>query len=84
MERGSLESNHRRGVQGLWNAIVFALGALGTANVALVLHEPQAAMVLGGGTIASVVGIFIYQRRAATTSKPTAPKGESNLPTRRN
>lgn len=84
MERGALESNHKRGVQGLWNAIIFALGTLGTANVALVLHEPQAAMVLGGGTIASVVGIFIYQRRAATASKPAAPKGGSNLPERRN
>lgn len=69
MERGALDSHHRRSVQGLWNAIVFALGALVTANVALALHEPQAAMVLGGGTIASVVAIFIYQRRTPMPAK---------------
>jgi uncharacterized membrane protein len=83
MEHGALEAHHKRSVQGLWNAIVFALGSLITSNVALVLHEPQAAMVLGGGTIASVVAIFIYQRRAPSVARSAnEAKPKTNLPGR--
>ncbi len=51
------------------SAILFALAALSVSALALWMGEPWVAGTVGGGTIVSVVGAFLYQRAAAKPSK---------------
>lgn len=51
----------RRGQQA---AAAFALSALGLAGLCAWLNQPWIATILGGGTIAAVVGAFLYERRS--------------------
>lgn len=46
-------------------AAVFALSALGVAAYAISVNQPWVAGVIGGTTIASVVGAFLYGRHSA-------------------
>ena len=75
-EREALAAAIRRDARGQVSALVFALTALSVAAFALWLGEPWVAGTIGGGTIASVVGAFLYQRAAARTkSFPQSPPG---------
>ena len=44
-------------------AFLFAMGALAAAVYCANIEQPWIAAILGGGTIASVVGSMIYQRK---------------------
>lgn len=70
------ETHHRRSFEKIalrgeiWNdmlgrigAIAFALGALGLSALALYWDKEWVAVLLGSGTIASVVSAFIYGRK---------------------
>jgi uncharacterized membrane protein len=70
------ESNHRRKYEdtalkasirsdrrGQIAAAIFAVGALVLTAVCVVYNQPWIAAILGGGTIASVVTAFLYERR---------------------
>ena len=75
-ERQALEAAIRQDVRGQISALLFALAALSVAAFALWLGQPWVAGTIGGGTIASVVGAFLYQRVAAKAkSYPQSPGG---------
>nr|WP_301301891.1 DUF2335 domain-containing protein [Methylorubrum extorquens] len=61
-EKTALEASIRRDLIGQLSATLFALSALAVAVFALWMGEPWVAGVIGGGTIASVVGAFLYRR----------------------
>ncbi|MDV2987774.1 UNVERIFIED_CONTAM: DUF2335 domain-containing protein [Methylobacteriaceae bacterium AG10] len=61
-EKAALEASIRRDLIGQISATLFALSALAVAVVALWMGEPWVAGVIGGGTIVSVVGAFLYRR----------------------
>lgn len=82
-ETNALAAATRRGEIGLRNAIWFALAALAVAVVALFLHEPWVAGTIGGGTIVSVVGAFVYQRRTAGTPFNAERAEQKTTPARR-
>jgi uncharacterized membrane protein len=75
-EQWEAESAHRRNYEnaalkasvwrdriGQLSAVTFAISALVLAGYALHLDKPWIAAVVGTGTIASVVGAFLYQRK---------------------
>ena len=61
-EKAALEASIRRDLIGQISATLFALSALAVALFALWMGEPWVAGVIGGGTIVSVVGAFLYRR----------------------
>lgn len=61
-EKAALEASIRRDLIGQISATLFALSALAVAVLALWMGEPWVAGVIGGGTIVSVVGAFLYRR----------------------
>lgn len=63
-EMAALTATTRRDLLGQILAGAFALGALAVAGFALWMQLPWVAAVLGGGTIASVVGAFLYRNNA--------------------
>ena len=63
LEQTSLDGNLRTVRVGQVAAIVFALSAMGVAGFSVWMHEPWVAGVIGGTTVVSVVGAFLYQRR---------------------
>ena len=66
----------RRDARGQVSALLFALAALSVSAFALWLGEPWVAGTIGGGTIASIVGAFLYQRVAGKAkSLPNPPPG---------
>lgn len=60
-EMTALTATARRDFLGQIFAGAFALGALAVAAFALWMGLPWVAAILGGGTIASVVGAFLYR-----------------------
>lgn len=62
-ETWALRATIARDILGQILAGAFALAALYVAHNAIVDGQPLAGVILGGGTIASVVGAFLYQRR---------------------
>ena len=73
-ERQALEAAIRRDARGQVSALLFALMALSVSAFAVWLGQPWVAGTIGGGTIASVVGAFLYQRATAKTQAlPRSP-----------
>lgn len=66
-ERVALEASIRRDLIGQISATVFALSALAVSAFALWMGEPWVAGTIGGGTIVSVVGAFLYRRGPGRT-----------------
>ena len=73
-ERHALDAATRRDVRGQISALVFAVAALSVSAFALWLGQPWVAGTIGGGTIASVVGAFLYQRVTAKKAQPQTPR----------
>lgn len=83
-EMEALKGANRRGEIGLRNALVFALAALGAAVAAMYFGMPGVAVTIGGGTIVTGIGAFVYQqKRGGTEKKGSAEQGESQPPARR-
>lgn len=61
-EQQALAASIRRDLIGQCGAILFSTGALSVAGFALWLNQPWVAGIVGGTTIGSVVGAFLYQR----------------------
>jgi uncharacterized membrane protein len=61
-EATALDAQVKKEMRGQFGAIIFALGALLVSAFALHLGHQWVALTLGGGTIASVVGAFLYSR----------------------
>lgn len=75
-EHEALEAAIRLEARGQISPLVFALSALSVAAFALWLGQPWVAATVGGGTIASVVAAFLYQRVAGRTKAiPKSPPG---------
>ena len=73
-ERQALDAAIRRDVRGQASALVFAVAALSVSAFALWLGQPWVAGTIGGGTIASVVGAFLFQRATAKSNAlPQSP-----------
>lgn len=68
-EQKALDAAIAKESRGQASAILFALAALSVSAFALWMGEPWVAGTVGGGTIVSVVGAFLYQRAAAKPSK---------------
>jgi len=64
-ENRALDASISRDRRGQWGAIVFALGALMVSAFAIWMGHPWIGAILGGGTIASVVGAFLASRKPA-------------------
>jgi len=64
---------HPRDVRGQISALVFAVAALSVSAFALWLGQPWVAGTIGGGTIAPLVGAFLYQRVTAKKALPQTP-----------
>lgn len=64
-ETTALTRAYDRDERGQRAAIAFALSALAVSAFALHQGHPSAAIAIGGLTIASVVGAFLYQRLAS-------------------
>lgn len=71
-EQKALDAAIRRETRGQVSAALFALTALTVAAFALWKREPWVAATIGGGTIVSVVGAFLY-RRASGKASQTGP-----------
>lgn len=67
-EMTALTATTKRDLLGQILAGAFALGALAVSAFALWTDHQWVALILGGGTIASVVGAFLY--RGSTTKQP--------------
>ncbi|UHD44897.1 DUF2335 domain-containing protein [Aureimonas altamirensis] len=63
-ENRALDGLIKRDRRGQISAIVFAISALALSAWALYLGHPWISGIVGGGTIASVVGAFLYQRKS--------------------
>ena len=75
-EREALDAAVKRDARGQVSALLFTLVALSVSAFALWLKEPWVAGTIGGGTIASVVGAFLFQRATGRTkSIPQSPPG---------
>lgn len=72
-ETTALEASIRRDLIGQVSAALFALSALAVAAFALWMSQPWVAGTIGGGTIVSVVGAFLYRRRSKTDPQATPP-----------
>ncbi|GLS73108.1 DUF2335 domain-containing protein [Methylobacterium tardum] len=73
-ERQALDAAIRRDVRGQASALLFAVAALSVSAFALWLGQPWVAGTIGGGTIASVVGAFLFQRATAKSNAlPQSP-----------
>lgn len=59
----ALQAATRRDAAGQNYAGAFALSALAVAALALYLGQPWVGAIISGGTIASVVGAFLYQKK---------------------
>ena len=68
-EQAALQATIRREARGQISATVFALSALAVSAFALWMHEPWVAGTIGGGTIVSVVGAFLYGRLLGSPPK---------------
>lgn len=66
-EMHALKSATRRDFTGQLFAGAFALSALAVAAFALHAGHPWIGAIIGGGTIGSVVGAFLYQRHHSQT-----------------
>ncbi len=64
-ENTALAGALKRERRGQFFAVAFALGALALAALAVVYEQAWVAAVIGSGTIATVVGAFLYQRTNA-------------------
>ena len=64
-EQRALKGTIARDRRGQWAAISFAMSALALAAFGVWMREPWVAGIVGFGTIAAVVGAFLYDRRAA-------------------
>ena len=69
-ERTALDATVRREALGQISAVLFALTALGVSAFAIWMHEPWVAATIGGGTIVSVVGAFLYRRSVKRVDTP--------------
>lgn len=73
-ERQALDAAIRRDGRGQISALLFAVAALSVSAFALWLGQPWVAGTIGGGTIASVVGAFLFQRATSKTkAMPQSP-----------
>jgi uncharacterized membrane protein len=70
-ERTALEASIRRDLIGQVSATLFALSALGVSVFALWVGQPWVAGTIGGGTIVSVVGAFLYRRGSGRAKNET-------------
>lgn len=61
-EMYALRSTARRDLIGQIFAGIFAISALGVSAYAVSEHQPWVAGAIGGVTLASVVGAFLYQQ----------------------
>lgn len=61
-EQDALAAATLKDRRGQYAAAAFALSALGLAAFCVWMGQPVVATILGGGTIAAVVGAFLYQR----------------------
>jgi uncharacterized membrane protein len=73
-EQTALSEAAKKDRRGQFAAIAFALAALILTAFCVWMGQPWVAGILGGGTIAAVVGAFLYERRSETETdtRPTA------------
>jgi Predicted membrane protein len=69
-ENRALDAFHERTTRGQWAAIVFALAALAVSAFAIGMGHSWVGGVLGGGTIATVVGAFLADRKRVQQKAP--------------
>ncbi len=62
-ENSALRESIKVDILGRISALIFALTALGVAGYCAFLGHPAAAIAIGGVTIATVVGAFIWGRQ---------------------
>ena len=63
MESKVLDSHIARSQQGLWCGLVVAIGGLSVSAFSIYWGYSTAGVLLGSGTLASLVGVFVYGKR---------------------
>lgn len=77
-EQKALDAAVKRDARGQISATIFALSALAVSAFALWMYQPWVAGTIGGGTIVSVVGAFLYRRALDKPAKPDPHKARSS------
>jgi len=63
MESKVLDSHIARSQQGLWCGLIVAIGGLSVSGFSIYWGYSVAGVLLGSGTLASLVGVFVYGKR---------------------